>query len=39
MGQQLANSQLRFVELRLRISHRAAEHFGNFLMLVALDFV
>src|SRR5256885_2048366 len=39
ISQQLANTQLGFVQLRLRVSHRAIQQFGNLLVLVSLDFV
>src|SRR5580700_1451984 len=37
--QQLSNSQLRLMKLRLRIPYGAAEHFRDFLVFIALDFM
>lgn len=39
LAQKLTDSQLCFVQLRLRISHRAIQQSCDLLMLVAFDFV
>ena len=39
LSQELTDPQLRFVQLRLGISHRAIQYFRNLLVFVAFDFV